>query len=147
KNANPALAGKNAKVEGIFQSIRDVVDRAPGYAVQVVAHTIDEEGEEATQIDVVWLPVWRMSPTFSVRWDADRQRSETISFEMVADVQPLLADPGDEEIVQISLGPAYVDDAIPNVLGRSYFKTERGRQSVENLLARARATLIARARA
>lgn len=147
KNANPALGGKNAKVEGIFQSIRDVVSRSPGYAVQAVAHTTDPDGEPATQIDIVWIPVWRMSPTFSVRWDADRQRSETMTFEMIADVQPLLADPGDEEIVQLALGPAYVDDVIPNVLGRSYFKTARGRQSVENLMARARATLIARARA
>lgn len=147
KSANPALGGKNAKVEGIFQSIRDVVARAPGYAVQVVAHTIDEEGQEATQIDIVWLPVWRMAPIFSARWEANRQRTETIHFEMLADVQPLLADPGDEEIVQIALGPAYVDDVIPNVLGRSYFKTARGKQSVENLLARARAVLLARARA
>lgn len=147
KNSDPTNASYNTRASGILQTIRDVLTRTPGYVVQVVHHSLEDDSNAADQVDFVIVPVWRMSPQLEVVWTADRTRMETMDFELTAEVQPLLTDPGEEGVAYLSLGPSYVDDFIEDSRHASYFKTQRGLRSVEHLIARARAMLIARARA
>jgi len=100
-------------------------------------------------------------PQMTVAYEADREFAETLTFTLAADVQPLMTDPGDEEVIRIDLS-ANVDEPVdpPEESGetellmpirlrsaRRYFQTERGRQSVDYLICLARAQLLARARA
>jgi hypothetical protein len=130
-----------------YRTLQDILGRNPGYAVQVVNHSASGEEEDASTVDIVWFPIWKMSPQFTVQWELQRSYSETVAFTVSADVQALLSDPGDEETVYINIGPVYVDDFLDDPLTRTWFKTPRGKQSLENLIARARTQLQARARA
>jgi hypothetical protein len=110
---------------------------------------------------VQWIPA-RMVPTdIVVKYDAQREFVETLTFELEADVQNLLTDPGEEEVLTIDVS-AEVDQAIdpddtssgaPLLMpirdrkARRYFQTARGLQSVQFLIAMARAQLVYRARA
>lgn len=97
-----------------------------------------------------------MKPTLTLRYDAERSRSELVAFELAADVQALVTDEGDETVIDIALSsnevsePLDPEDAdtapIGDVRRRSYVVTDRGRQSVEYLVARARAELVDHAR-
>lgn len=109
-----------------------------------------------------WQFVAVLSPysvSLVVHYDAARERSETVTATIEADVQPLLVDPGAAEEDSIELSSDFVsqevDDAGSPATGlpiadpgrNSYFKTDRGAQSFEYLLLLARAKLLARARA
>lgn len=107
------------------------------------------------------FPVWAMRPEFNVTYEAQRRYSELVRFTLTADVQPLLTEPGEEETIRVTLASPDVDDLIgpadtdnpdgtmpiEDTRRRTYFNTERGRLSVEALIAIARARLLARARA
>jgi hypothetical protein len=107
------------------------------------------------------IPVWALLPTFKCAYDVSRKRTETVNFTLEADCQALLTEPGDAETISLALGAAAVDapvdppttaepdGALPigDVRRASYFKTDRGRQSLEALIAMARAALLMRARA
>lgn len=129
--------------------MRSVFDRQPGFIAQTIpTWAINTYGGVAHgPVSIVWFPIWRVAPTLVVGWDAARPRQETVHFQMDADVQPLLTDPGEEEIVRISLGPVDVSTSISDQRSNRFFGTTRGKQAFENLIARARATLLARARA
>lgn len=130
--------------------MRSIFERQPGFTAQIIPTWSVNTGGGILghgPLSVVWFPIWRVAPQMTVGWSAARPRSETVAFHMNADVQPLLTDPGEEEIVRISLGPADVDAQISDLRSNRFFGTERGRQAFENLIARARATLLARARA
>lgn len=98
---------------------------------------------------------------FVAHFEAARERSETVTTTIEADVQPLLVDPGAAEEETIELASALVGEPIDPDAGspgafdlpigdlrrNSYFKTDRGAQSFEYLLLLARAKLLSRARA
>lgn len=98
---------------------------------------------------------------FIVRFDANRDRSETVLATIEADVQPLLTDPGAAETETIDLSSDFVGQPVDPDVGspgafdlpigdlrrNSYFKTDRGAQSFEYLILLARAKLLSRARA
>ena len=106
------------------------------------------------------FPSWSFRPVFNVRYDTARSRRETVTFTLEADVQALLTDPGDEEEISISLASQELNEPIDDIditadgnapiedeRRKSYFKTDRGRWSLEYLICLARANLLARARA
>ena len=106
----------------------------------------------------ILFPLWRFLPTLSVRYDADRPRSETLTFEIDADVQALVTDAGEEEELALDFSSAEIGKLvdsegsaaarpIQDLRRRQYFTTDRGAQSIEYLIAVARARLMARARA
>lgn len=106
----------------------------------------------------ILFPLWRFLPVLSVQYDADRPRSERLTFEIDADVQSLVTDAGEEEILDLDFSSAeigkFVDGEgsaaarpIQDLRRRQYFTTDRGQQSIEYLIAVARARLLARARA
>jgi hypothetical protein len=142
---------------------RIMFERTPGLAMTVLAFedkTIGLEnpvnGGRVTRVgkfDVMWVPIFRMAASLKMDYQVSRQRSETVTFDVVSDVQPLLADPSDEETLFLDCGSANVDVPIDGVIplntlrNNRYFATDRGQRSMEHLMARARALLISRSRA
>lgn len=130
-------------------ALQIVFERAPGFVVQVIDHNKITAPNLLGHIgiEILWIPVWRVAVHMEMTWDVSRARTETLSFAVDADVQPLLTDPGSEEVIEINIGPADVDGYIGAATRARYFDTDRGRQTTENLILRARAALLARARA
>jgi len=103
------------------------------------------------------LPLNHTVPTLLAGYKANRQCTELVSFSLYADVQHVLTDPEDGEALRIddvrSVNLSEVigegEDAylpIGDPRRRSYIATARGNQSVEHLIALARAHLLQRAR-
>jgi hypothetical protein len=104
--------------------------------------------------------VYRIVPSMTVRYEANREFAETLELTVEADVQPLLTDPGDDELIRLDVS-AEVDLPIdpPETSGgelqtpirvttaRRYFQTDRGAESVDYLVCLARAPLLSRSRA
>lgn len=138
-------------------ALRFIFDRSPGFVVSAnspLNPSFEGVNLGPGSVDIfnhdvylLWVPIWRIAAGMSLHWEAARARTETLHFEVTADVQPLLTDPGADEIVNLTFGPAAVDDVIPDKRLAAYFSTGRGNQSVLALVAEARATLLARARA
>lgn len=106
-----------------------------------------------TDTQMLWIPALPVAPVLNVDYSTTRQYTESLSFSLVADVQPLLTDAAGDDVEELSFASARVDDLISGALPivdvrrRSFFKTDRGLQAINNLLMRARASLLARARA
>lgn len=105
------------------------------------------------------FPVWIMQPTLNIAYDVVRQRREIVTFTLEADCQAVLTDPDDEERLVISVSgnaDEEVDDTnsdnpfgipIEDVRRRAYLPTDRGRRSLEYLIALARGAILERSRA
>jgi hypothetical protein len=105
---------------------------------------------------IVLFPVWAVKQTARFDYAADRPRTEIVRCSLVADIQPLLAEPDDEEnIVKVSISASNTvtepdDDglmAIGDARRNSYLNTDRGTLSFQYLLLLGRAELRRRARA
>lgn len=132
------------------------VRRKDGKTIPVAQHQIIFRNGTVGQ-----FPVWSLKPEFVLHYECSRQRSETVVFDLEADVQALLTEPGDEELLTLAVSSQDVekpvdpattaepDGAVPigDVRRRSYFQTDRGQDSIGFLLALARARLMFRARA
>jgi hypothetical protein len=86
-------------------------------------------------------------------YSAGRQCTEKVSLSLFADVQPILTDPEDGESLRIDdIKSVNLSEPINGVVPigdprrRSYIATDRGNQSLEHLIALARANLMKRAR-
>lgn len=128
-------------------------------AVDPPAPTTDEEGVSAEAFlappYTARFYLWEFRPTFILGYDVSRARVERIAFDLVGDVQRVFADPGEEDQLFLTLASRKVSEPLPDggpapigdVRRRSYIKTDRGRRSLEYLIALARSKLLARARA
>jgi hypothetical protein len=99
------------------------------------------------------LPLHHVRPTLVAGYTAARQCTEQVSFSLYADVQPILTDPEDGEALSITdVRSVNLSEAIGGTVPvgdpgrRSYIATARGNQSLEYLIALARANLMKRAR-
>jgi hypothetical protein len=119
----------------------------------------------ATPSSLVAFPVWKFAPTMILRADGDRSYVEHVSFALEADCQAILTEPGDAEVLRIDIAASDLDQPVDaetsegcpdpeseetpilDVRRRQYITTDRGHQSLEYLIALARAQLLARARA
>ena len=96
---------------------------------------------------------WEFRPRFTLDYAVSRQRFERVSFDLSGDVQRVFTDAGEDEEIILSLGSRKVsetiDGAVPlgDLRRSSYLNTDRGRQSLDYLIALARSRLLARARA
>jgi len=123
-----------------------VVSPTGGYAAQII-EDLSVSG---------YFTVYTLKPVMTVRYDANRSRTETLKFTLVADVQEVSNYPGSAEVGNISLRASDVGLRIGTGVDAEtpldwpgaarYFQTARGRQSVENLIARAAAVLVKGAR-
>jgi len=93
------------------------------------------------------------TPLLKAGYSANRQCTEKVLLVMVADVQPILTDPEDGESLRIDdIKSVNLSESINAVVPigdparRSYIATARGNQSIEHLVALARASLMKRAR-
>lgn len=154
----PILVGNRAAMDGVRlwksnpgsrNALREIFDRSPGFVVGIEDTSVPwtEHGWLSHgDINVMWLPIWQIAIGMKLQWTASRQRSETLTFTLHADVQPLLTDPGQDEVILLNLGPADVDKSF-DARSPRFFATDRGVRTVTHLIARARAHLRARARA
>lgn len=102
---------------------------------------------------VVQFPIWNIQGIFFAEYEASRERVETVTFSINADVQPIVSDTADD-VINIELTTAEVDQpvdpggAIPilDLRRPSYMLTDRGKQSLGYLITRGRSALLARAR-
>lgn len=102
-----------------------------------------------------------LRPHLEIDYDVSRRRVERVSFTLDADMQAVLTDPGDDEIMLLTLSSADAgapidpattadpDGTLPigDTRRRAFLPTDRGRQSLEALIAYARTRLLTRARA
>lgn len=102
-----------------------------------------------------------ITPYMEVDYDAEREYTENLEFTLTAGVQPMFTEPGDEEVMTLAMS-ANADEAVDppeesgetellmpirDLRSRRYFQSERGQQSVQHLICRARAHLLYRSRA
>jgi len=99
-------------------------------------------------------PCWKMVPVLTAAYDVSRARREVVRFTLTSDTQAFISDPDEQEPLILTLSsdlvgePVDAGDALPIVTRkrRAYFPTDRGQQSVDYLVAVARARMRARAR-
>lgn len=103
---------------------------------------------------ILALPMQVVHGGLAVGYDVSRRKSETVRFSLVADTQAIITDPGDDAVLSLSfssselVSPIDPGGAMPigKPCRRAYFSQDRGAQSLEYLIALARARLIASAR-
>ena len=94
----------------------------------------------------------KVKPFMILKYEVDREYAEVATFNLYSDVQPILTDPGEDEIIQITMS-ANADDPIDgtppigDLSSYTFFHQARGRQALEHVACVARAQLMARARA
>lgn len=90
----------------------------------------------------------------NLAYNASRNKSELLTFELDADLQDIVTDPAGQDVLDITMQSSEVTQpidpggALPirDQRAAAYFSTDRGSQSIEYLIAIARARLLARAR-
>jgi hypothetical protein len=99
-----------------------------------------------------YIPIQAVTVTLVAGYTAARPMTERVTFSLFADVQSILTDPEDGEALRIddvksvNLSDAEEGTPIGDPRRRSYIATARGNQSLEHLIALARANLMKRAR-
>lgn len=127
--------------------------------VKVKYETVPETGiGTATAVPfTVKFPRWRFLPYLPVVYEAARSRSETLNFELSADVQAMISDESETELLQLAFSSSEISELIDgensnasmpieDLRRRQYFPTDRGQQSIEYLISLARTRLLTRAR-
>lgn len=97
---------------------------------------------------------WDFKPVFMADYEATRSRTEILSFDVFADIQPLVAD-AEDQVVEITLNSSRIVEPIDpgeeipigDIARNAYFSLERAEQSIEYLLAMARSRILIAARA
>lgn len=108
----------------------------------------------ATAEGTAGFPIWHLRPFVTAAYDVERSRTETMRFEITADVQPVHTEAGGETTLTVTRSTGEVGEpidpggAIPigDLRRKSYFLTDRGKQSLEWLIVWCRAMLLDRAR-
>lgn len=123
----------------------------------IIIQTLTGSAEEfsigsSPQINDTAFYIWKFAPaSFNVSYAADRQRTEELTFSLVADVQEIITDvEADHELSLKSQQLEELDEdsnvPIDDPRRASYFDTVRGKQSLRYLIARAAVILLQRAR-
>jgi hypothetical protein len=118
---------------------------------------------DAWLAQVMLLPIteghfylWEFTPTFMVRYEATRNRKEVVTFDVLADLQPMLYDPdAAAKVTNVKLNSTSVGNPIDpgggipigDVKRRSYFDSDRAAQSIDYMLNVARSKMLYAARA
>jgi hypothetical protein len=157
----PLVVGYNSP----YQNWVNDVWGGPGHpAVQTGSGPVDPLASGARSLKTkVWVPRWDCTFSLNIGYDVKRSMKESVAIVLEADMQAILTDPGDEEVIQLSMesgelvslidlvessesGPV-LTMPIRDVRARTYFASARGTQSIEYLICVARAHLLARSRA
>lgn len=148
-----SVTGVNTAGGAVVYSGLGVVQRSSS-----VTHDLDDDGNSSFSGSSSFSSTSSMvvlqyiKATLVAGYKAERQCTEKVSFSLFADVQPILTDPEDGEALRLndirSVNLSSGEDLAPIIdpRRRSYIATERGNQSIEHLIALARAHLMKRAR-
>jgi hypothetical protein len=157
---NPAQ--KHTSGDTLSLNISSTVAPLQGPSIKIPLTFGDKSGGDDASLSSTWLraPLWRVSAKLSASYAASRDRKESVSFLMVANLQPLVTLPDDGEVQQLSIGGGDVglpsgfgdygaagDVPIGDPRNRSYFSSDRGLRSLEYLLMRGRAQILMSSRA
>lgn len=141
------------------------VKTAPPFAIKIVQSyrattTRTSTGGYETDTDTTYFYITadRVFCDLKLGYGGERKRTDTVTFDLVADSQPIMTEPGDDEVLILNLSGNDVslplDTAsgigeipIGNVARRSYFAQDRGAQSLQYLIQLARAHIVVRSRA
>jgi len=103
------------------------------------------------------VPFNQVEPKLSAAYDSNRKCIEAVSFVLTADMQPILTEPGEDEALRVDLRSVNLSEPLGEGTGaeipigdtgrRSYITTDRGQQSLQYMIAVARAHLRKKARA
>lgn len=101
------------------------------------------------------FPLWSFRATFPVDYQIERGRSEVMRFAFNADVQRIYTDESEDETITVTLASAIVGEPIDpggqspirDSRWKSFFLTDRGKQSLEYLITLCHTRLLFRARA
>lgn len=110
----------------------------------VIANTVENR---------VYFPEWVVQPTMILDYEANRGRAETFAFTITSATQDILTENDDDDLIELNFASSAAAEEIDGVLPigdlrrRSWFQTDRGRDSLRYLMLVARARLIAQARA
>ena len=123
-------------------------------------HDLDQDGNtnvsssRSHSVVTIAVGVQSIKASLVAGYNAERQCTERVSFTLFADVQPILTDPEDGEALRLddirSVNLSGGEEGLTPIIDprrRSYITTARGNQSLEHLIALARAHLMKRARA
>jgi hypothetical protein len=94
----------------------------------------------------------------SIGYEASRKRKDIVTFDLLADTQPIVTDPGDDEVLELQVSGNdvglpigtdidYAEIPLEHPSARAYFTTARGEASLQYLIQLARANIIVRSRA
>jgi hypothetical protein len=98
--------------------------------------------------------VWFIAPMVQVKYEVERRRAEFMEINIVGDIQPVVAQQGTQEILEIPLtAPDLAEPVDPGGLmpirdfrTSFYFTTQRGQPSIEHLIVLGCSRIIERAR-
>lgn len=98
--------------------------------------------------------VWSIAPYVAVKYEVERRRAEFMEINLVGDIQPVIAQQGTQEVLEVPLTapdlaePVDPGDLMPIRDYRTsfYFTTERGKPSIEHLIVLGCSRIIERAR-
>jgi len=103
------------------------------------------------------VPLNQVEPKLSAAYDSNRKCTENVTFVLTADMQPILTEPGEDEALRVDLRSVNLSEMLGEGTGaeipigdtarRSYITTDRGQQSLQYMIAVARAHLRKKARA
>lgn len=157
----------SAKASGMIDSalVGEIVYPANGglsfYADGGFDASLGKWGEEFPGGPVIgWayhvaIPNIKVDWSLGLGWEVSRRKSEVLTFTLISDVQDIVTLPDDGATLALTMQSSEVTNAIDaggvvpigSPLARSYFNSDRGAQSIEYLIAIARAHLFARGRA
>jgi hypothetical protein len=129
-------------------------EHTPGFVDSDADPPINIGSSQNTQYAVI--PVYKLNTLLFIQYEANRPRTERIVFTLNADLQPIITlpespDTSEWETIQLNgsdVGvPIGSEIPIGDIGRRSYFPTDRGQQSLEYLIAVARAHILMRSRA
>lgn len=123
--------------------------------ITLFAKDVGQSGVASSESIAMDLEYKVMKPTLNVGHDVERSYTEIVTFTLRAGVQDVVSDgEGDDEVLRLTLAtndvaePIDPGDLMPirDIRRRSYMATDRGHDTMRYLIARARASLIDRAR-
>jgi hypothetical protein len=110
-------------------------------------------GKSSVNTTVLYALDWAVHVHLAVQYQANRARNESCVFVMESNIQPVLTDPGDTAVKEITLNAndvaaRTIDDSIPigDIARASFFETDRGQLALQYLMLIARVNLIKAAR-
>ena len=105
------------------------------------------------------FPLGKMTQTLGVTFDQSRAAKEILKFTLNANVQPVVTEPGEGEVLTLTISSEKVSDVLDDTVepenqiipigdtaSNTYFGLPRGAQSIEYCIMVARAHLVVRSR-